>query len=80
MNNDVDVNILIQNYHNKISTLYNQNILLEVKIQSLTQDYEKEREVLILKNLELQKELDNSKKTVGNKKQLQTKFTDTEVE
>jgi uncharacterized protein YeeX (DUF496 family) len=80
MNNDVDVNILIQNYHNKISTLYNQNILLEVKIQSLTQDYEKEREVLILKNLELQKELYNSKKTVGNKKQLQTKFTDTEVE
>lgn len=80
MNNDVDVNILIQNYHNKISTLYNQNILLEVKIQSLTQDYEKEREVLILKNLELQKELDNSKKTVGNKKQLQTKFTDAEVE
>ena len=43
MNNDVDMNILIQNYHNKISTLYNQNILLEVKIQSLTQDYEKER-------------------------------------
>ena len=80
MNNDVDVNILIQNYHNKISTLYNQNILLEVKIQSLTQDYKKEREVLILKNLELQKELDNSKKTVANKKQLQTKFTDAEVE
>ena len=80
MNNDVDVNILIQNYHNKISTLYNQNILLEVKIKSLTQDYEKEREVLILKNLELQKELYNSKKTVGNKKQLQTKFTNPEVE
>jgi hypothetical protein len=48
MNTDVDVNILIQNYHNKISTLYNQNILLEVKIQSLTQDYAKEKEVLIL--------------------------------
>ena len=80
MNNDVDVNILIQNYHNKISTLYNQNILLEVKIQSLTQDYAKEMEVLILKNLELQKELDNSNKTIGNNTRLQTKFTDAEVE
>jgi hypothetical protein len=80
MNTDVDVNILIQNYHNKISTLYNQNILLEVKIQSLTQDYTKEKEVLILKNLELQKELDNMKKIIGNKKQSQTKFTDAEVE
>jgi hypothetical protein len=80
MNNDVDVNILIQTYHNKISTLYNQNILLEVKIQTLTQDYAKEMEVLILKNLELQKELDNSNKTIGNNTRLQTKFTDAEVE
>lgn len=79
MNNDVDVNILIQTYHNKISTLYNQNILLEVKIQTLTQDYAKEMEVLILKNLELQKELDDSNKTVGNKNRLQTKLTDAEV-
>lgn len=62
--NDVDVNLLIQNYHNKISTLYNQNILLETKIQSLIQDFSKEKEQLILKNLELTKELDNlSKKT-----------------
>ena len=80
MNNDVDVNILIQTYHNKISTLYNQNILLEVKIQTLTQDYAKEMEVLILKNLELQKELDNSNKTIGNNTRLQTKFTDADVE
>ena len=65
--NDVDVNILIQNYHNKISTLYNQNILLEAKLQSTVQDFSKEKEILIMKNLELQKEVDKlSKKSQKN--------------
>ena len=39
MNSEVDVNILIKNYHAKISSLMNQNILLEAKLESLTQDY-----------------------------------------
>ena len=39
MNSDVEVNILIKNYHSKISTLMNQNILLEAKLESLTKDY-----------------------------------------
>jgi len=39
MNSDVDVNILIKNYHSKISQLVNQNILLEAKLESLTKDY-----------------------------------------
>tara|TARA_B100002019_G_C21252767_1_gene592122 strand:+ start:966 stop:1151 length:186 start_codon:yes stop_codon:yes gene_type:complete len=39
MNQDVDVNILIRNYHSKISSLMNQNILLESKLESLKQDY-----------------------------------------
>jgi|TARA_B100000035_G_scaffold202364_1_gene173090 hypothetical protein len=39
MNKEVDVNILIKNYHAKISSLMNQNILLEAKLESLTQDY-----------------------------------------
>jgi len=39
MNKEVDVNILIKNYHAKISSLINQNILLEAKLESLTQDY-----------------------------------------
>ena len=79
MNNDVDVNMLIQNYHNKISTLYNQNILLETKLQSMAQDFNKEKEILIMKNLELQTEIDNYKKTATVKKQT-SKFTDAEVE
>lgn len=75
--NDVDVNLLIQNYHNKISTLYNQNILLEAKIQSIVQDFSTEKEQILLKNLELQKELDQMKrKTLKSKSD---KFTDSEV-
>ena len=38
-NSDVDVNILIRNYHSKISSLMNQNILLESKLESLNQEY-----------------------------------------
>ncbi len=77
MNNDVDVNLLIQNYHNKISTLYNQNILLEAKIQSIIQDFSKEKEQLLLKNLELQKELDNLNKKIS-KKSTSSNFTGVE--
>ena len=33
-NNDVDVNTLIKVYNSKISTLTNQNILLEAKLQN----------------------------------------------
>ena len=44
--NDVDVNALIKIYNQKISTLTNQNILLEAKLQTIVQD-----------NLDAQKEL-----------------------
>ena len=39
MNSEVDVNILINHYHKKLSTLVNQNILLEAKVESMTKDY-----------------------------------------
>ena len=39
MNSEVDVNILINHYHKKLSTVVNQNVLLESKLESLTQDY-----------------------------------------
>ena len=37
--NDVDVNILVKHYHSKLSSLINQNILLEAKLESLSKDY-----------------------------------------
>ena len=39
MNSEVDVNILISHYHKKLSTIVNQNILLEAKMESMTKDY-----------------------------------------
>lgn len=77
--NDVDVNLLIQNYHSKISTLYNQNILLEVKLQSIVQDFSKEKETLIMKNLELQKEVDKLSKKY-QKKSVPDNFIESEVQ
>jgi predicted nuclease with TOPRIM domain len=40
MNTEVDVNILINIYNQKLSTLSNQNTLLEAKLQTLKKDYE----------------------------------------
>ena len=39
MNSEVDVNILINQYHKKLATLVNQNILLEAKMESMTKEY-----------------------------------------
>ena len=39
MNSEVDVNVLVRNYHRRLSELINQNVLLESKLESLAQDY-----------------------------------------
>ena len=65
MNSEVDVNILVNLYNQKISALTNQNILLEAKLESLTKDFEEQKNVLLTENLNLQNkydELKNSKK------------------
>ena len=65
MNSEVDVNILVNLYNQKISTLTNQNILLEAKLQSLSKDFEEEKNQLLTENLNLQNkydELKNSRK------------------
>lgn len=66
MQNDVDVNILITVYNQRMSNLINQNVLLEAKIQSLIKDFSEEKNKLLMVNLELQKkndELIRSKKS-----------------
>jgi hypothetical protein len=45
----------------------------------MAQDFNKEKEILIMKNLELQTEIDNYKKTATVKKQT-SKFINAEVE
>ncbi len=54
-NSEVDVNVLISLYNNKLATALNQNILLEAKLETLKQDSEKAI-------LELQTEIDKLKK------------------
>ena len=53
-NNDVDVNTLIKIYNNKISTLTNQNILLEAKLQTIVQDHLDAQKELMAEKLEFQ--------------------------
>jgi|TARA_B100002019_G_scaffold293287_1_gene319863 outer membrane murein-binding lipoprotein Lpp len=44
MNEEVDVNALITLYNQKVAQLSNQVILLEAKLQTLTQDYNELKE------------------------------------
>ena len=46
-NSEVDVNVLVNLYHSKLATELNQNVLLEAKLQTLKNDYEKEKHELL---------------------------------
>ena len=54
-NSEVDVNVLISLYNNKLATALNQNILSEAKLETLRQDSDKEIQLL-------QEELEKLKK------------------
>ena len=58
-NNDVDINVLIQIYNQKLSTISNQNVLLEAKIQTITQDFVEEKTELLRQLKEIQDKHDN---------------------
>ena len=57
--NDVDVNALIKIYNQKISTLTNQNILLEAKLQTIDQDHLDAQKELMAEKLEYQEKYEN---------------------
>jgi hypothetical protein len=59
---EVDVNILIGIYNQRISGLINQNVLLEAKIQSLIKDFSEDKNKLLMVNLDLQKKIDELSK------------------
>ena len=46
-NSEVDVNVLVNLYHTKLATALNQNVLLEAKLQTLKNYYEKEKNQLL---------------------------------
>ena len=57
-NNDVDINVLIGLYNQKFASVSNQNVLLEAKIQTITQDFLEEKTKLLEDISELQKKYD----------------------
>ena len=46
-NSEVDVNILVNLYNSKLASALNQNVLLEAKLQTLKNDFDKERNELL---------------------------------
>ena len=46
-NREVDINVLVNLYHTKLAAALNQNVLLEAKLQTLKNDFEKERNDLL---------------------------------
>ena len=46
-NSEVDVNVLVNLYHSKLATALNQNVLLEAKLQTLKNDFQKEKDELL---------------------------------
>ena len=46
-NSEVDVNVLVNLYHTKLATALNQNVLLESKLQTLKNDFQKEKNELL---------------------------------
>tara|TARA_X000000368_G_scaffold53524_1_gene38057 strand:+ start:322 stop:564 length:243 start_codon:yes stop_codon:yes gene_type:complete len=72
-NSDVDVNVLVGLYHNKLAQSYNQNVLLEARIETLKQDHEKEKMNLLQQLADFKEKFDNASvepvkkpKTTGN--------------
>jgi hypothetical protein len=59
MNSEIDVNLLVSIYNEKINSLTSQNILLEARLKSLIRDYSEEKNKLLMANLELQRKLDS---------------------
>lgn len=67
-NDGVDVNVLVRLYNNKLSSLTNQNILLEAKLQTLISDFSLERDSLLAKISELSVQVSEPEKLKSSKK------------
>ena len=61
-NSDVDVNVLVSLYHNKLAQSYNKEILLEARIQTLKQDHEAEKMDLLQQIADLQEKTESKSK------------------
>jgi hypothetical protein len=55
---EVDVNVLIKIYNSKLAAVSNQNILLEAKLATLTQDFQEQMDTLLEENADLKAKLE----------------------
>ena len=62
-NGEVDVNVLIGLYNQKLAAALNQNVLYEAKLTTLKQDFDEERTNLQQEIVTLQEEIQSLKKT-----------------
>jgi len=55
---EVDVNVLIKIYNSKLASVSNQNVLLEAKLATLTQDFKEQMDALLEENADLKAQLE----------------------
>jgi|TARA_B100000900_G_C20312554_1_gene606799 hypothetical protein len=55
---EVDVNVLIKIYNSKLAAVSNQNVLLEAKLATLSQDFKEQMDALIQENADLKEKLE----------------------
>jgi|TARA_B100001741_G_C16533211_1_gene590538 hypothetical protein len=55
---EVDVNVLIKIYNSKLAAVSNQNVLLEAKLATLSQDFQEQMDALLQENADLKAKLE----------------------
>ena len=55
---EVDVNVLIKIYNSRLAAVSNQNVLLEAKLATLSQDYKEQLDALLQENDDLKAKLE----------------------
>ena len=55
---EVDVNVLIKIYNSKLAAVSNQNVLLEAKLATLSQDFKEQVDALLQENADLKAQLE----------------------
>ena len=55
---EVDVNVLIKIYNSKLAAVSNQNVLLEAKLATMSQDFQEQMEALLQENADLKAQLE----------------------
>ena len=55
---EVDVNVLIKIYNSKLAAVSNQNVLLEAKLATMSQDFQEQMDTLLEENADLKAKLE----------------------